>query len=78
MSNEVGAKALSGEFEWISNHSFKIKEQATMIFEGGSCNISDAAGNLVEKLGKEHGKVQRRVYKGYRCYVMSAWIKLEK
>jgi len=78
MSAKTGDKAFSGDWERISAFAFDITEDMTMEFEGTSCNIMDSAGNLVEKLGSEHGQVSREVVTGYRCYVIRARIKFEK
>lgn len=78
MSDNVGDKALSGDTEWISNYCFEIGEHMTMTFEGRSCNITQGNGDLVEKLDSTNGQATRDVYAGYRCYVMRAWVKLEK
>ncbi|KAJ5544950.1 hypothetical protein N7535_006663 [Penicillium sp. DV-2018c] len=75
---EVGAKARSGELEWISDHRFDIQEEATMTFEGILCNITNASGDQVMMLGSEDGRVEWRVYEGYKCYVREGWVKLVK
>jgi hypothetical protein len=78
MTAKTGDKALGGEGEEISAFAFEITENMTMEFRGRSCNILDGEGNLVEKLGAEHGLVTREILAGYRCYVMKAWIKFQK
>lgn len=78
MSTKLGDKALSGEWEEIGAKKFEITEDMTMEFQGKSCNIKDGEGSLVEKLGAEHGKVEREVLIGYRCYVMQAWVRFKK
>lgn len=76
MPTKTGDKALGGEWEDISAYKFEIQEDMKMIFEGRSCNIFDAEGNLIEQIGA--GKANREVYSGYRCYVLRAKIKFEK
>jgi len=49
-----------------------------MEFQGKLYNITDSEGNVVEELGKGHGRVSRDVLTSYRCYVMRAWIKFER
>jgi len=68
-------RALEGETVEINGHSFEIKEDMTMTFEGRSCNIFDAEGNVVEQLGTKDGKVTREVRAGFRCNVMKGKIK---
>ncbi|EFE41075.1 hypothetical protein TRV_04204 [Trichophyton verrucosum HKI 0517] len=48
--SDVGAKALSGEWERISNRLLEMKEDMIMSFEGRPCNIVDTENNLVEHL----------------------------
>jgi len=78
MSGTVGDKALSGEWERISNKCIEIKEDMKMTFEGQSCNIEDGQGNLVHKLGRDDGLATRDVLAGYLCYVLLARVKFEK
>jgi hypothetical protein len=77
MSTKTGDKAFSGDWERISAFAFDITEDMTMEFKGTSCNIMDSAGNLVEKLGPEHGEVPREVLAGYRCYVIRARVRFK-
>jgi len=74
----VGERAFNGEWEQIGAQYFDITEDMIMEFQGRSCNIADSEGNLVEKLGTEHGRVTRDIVAGYRCYVIRAWVKFEK
>lgn len=76
--SDVGDKALHGEREWISNHRFEIQEDMVMEFEGASCNIADADGNIVDILGPKDGRTERDVHANYRCYVMRAWVKFQR
>jgi hypothetical protein len=50
----------------------------TLLFQGRSCNILDSEGNLIEKLGEEHGLVERDVCPGHKCYVMKAQVKFQR
>jgi len=50
----------------------------TIIFKGGLCNIKDGKGKLVKALGIENRQVIREVFVKYKCYIIRAWIKLEK
>jgi hypothetical protein len=75
---KVGGKALGGEWEMISNYKFEIQEDMTLLFQGRSCNILDSEGNLIEKLGEEHGLVERDVCPGHKCYVMKAQVKFQR
>lgn len=76
MSVKVGDKALSGEWEEISNKVFEITESLIMEFQGKSCNILDGEGNVLEQLSE--GYAEREVDSGYRCYVMKAKIRFTK
>ena len=55
MAAKLWDKALSGKGEEIGAYAFVITEDMTMEFQGRSCYIIDGEGNLVEKLGTEHG-----------------------
>lgn len=79
-SDTVGKKALSGEWEMVSNKCFEIQEDLTMEFEGRSCNITDSKGNPIQggQLGPDDGKVEKEVLAGFRCYIMRALVKFEK
>ncbi|KAK2746849.1 hypothetical protein FQN57_002891 [Myotisia sp. PD_48] len=76
----VGDFALSGEWEWVPNKCFEIKEDMVMEFRGRECTIADSENNLIPggKLGPEHGEVTTDVKPGYRCYVTKSWVKFEK
>lgn len=80
MSDEVGRKALSGEWEWISNKCIEIKEEMVMEFKGRSCNITNNEGDPIPagELGPNDGLAERDVLPGYRCYVMRAHVKFGK
>jgi hypothetical protein len=65
MSITVRAKAFNGEWEQIGAQYFNIAKDIVMEFQGKSCNIIDSAGNIVKKLGVEHGRVTRDVLTGY-------------
>ncbi|KAJ5562670.1 hypothetical protein N7461_001431 [Penicillium sp. DV-2018c] len=77
-ADDVGAKALNGEREWITVYSFEIQEDMVMEFEGASCNIVDGVGNIVAELGPKDGKTERDVHAKYLCYVMRSWVKFQK
>jgi hypothetical protein len=78
MAEAVGDKALSGEWERISNKRLEIKENMVMMFEGQSCNITNEEGNLVESLGLKDGVVTRNLSAGDVCYILLARVKFEK
>jgi len=78
MSVTTGEKALKGEWERISAFVFEIAQDMTIEFEGMSCNVLDSEGTVVETLGENDESVKRKVYAGYRCYVMKAWVRFEK
>lgn len=79
MTDAVGEKALSGEWEKISNKCFEIREDMIMSFKGDSCNIVDGEGNLIPDgcLGPDDGEAEREVKPGYRCYVMRAMVRFK-
>lgn len=80
MSDAVGEKALSGEWETISNNCFEIQDDMIMEFEGRSCNITDSEGNPIPdgQFGPDDGRVEKEVLVGYRCYIMRALVRFEK
>lgn len=77
MSTNVGDQALGGVSEYIMNFRFEITEEMTMEFKGVSCNITKP-NDLDEELGPDDGQVTRKVYPGYRCYVMRAVVSFHK
>lgn len=76
--SDVDTKALSGEWERISNRRLEIKEDMIMSFEGRSCNIVDRENNLVEHLKSDSGLVSSKVLAGYVLYILIARVKFEK
>lgn len=78
MSVAVGEKALSGEWETISNKCFEIQEDLIMEFEGRSCNITDSEGNPIPDGQFGPGKAKKEVLAGFRCYIMKAVVKFER
>jgi hypothetical protein len=78
MSTENGKKALNGERVWIPGDMFVIKEDMTMTFEGGSCNVKNSDGEFVYEVKTDDGNVELNVSKGYTCYVLMGWLKFEK
>ncbi|EAS32713.3 uncharacterized protein CIMG_03737 [Coccidioides immitis RS] len=47
MTDAVGDRALSGEWERISIKCFEIQKDMIIFFKGDSCNIVDEEGNLI-------------------------------
>ncbi|KAK5790567.1 hypothetical protein VI817_007854 [Penicillium citrinum] len=70
--------AMNGERKFILHYKFEIETDMVMEFEGASCNIADADGNILDTLGPEHGKTERLLHAGSRCYVLKAYIKFVK
>lgn len=77
MSTNVGDIALAGFDEYITVYRFKITEDMTLEFKGLSCNIENPDGPD-EELGPEEEPITRKVYAGYRCYVLKAWMSFKK
>lgn len=77
MSTNVGERALAGFDEYIIVCCFEITEEMTLEFKGLSCNIENPDGPD-EELGPEKELVRRKVYPGYRCYVLKAWMSFKK
>jgi hypothetical protein len=75
---KFGEKALRGEWEEIPAQVFDIVEEMILHFEGASCNIVNAEGDLVESLTDEEGLATREVFPQYRCYVIRARVMFER
>lgn len=80
MSDEVGRKALSGEWAWISNKCIEIKKKILMGFKGRPCNIINNKSDPIpaDELGLNNRLVERDVLPGYRYYMMRAHVKFGK
>lgn len=81
MSDAVGKRALSGEFEWIKNKCFEMKENMLMTFEGRSCNITKNNNDNNEPVGSYGSGVPAKqvvVEAGHLCFVLYGNIKFEK
>lgn len=75
MSNNVGGKALDGEWEDIGAYMFSIEEDVTMSFEGMSCNIIKD-GEIIHNFSKASGLVEGlSISAGTQCFVMNARVK---
>ncbi|KAL4940847.1 hypothetical protein BDV06DRAFT_213166 [Aspergillus oleicola] len=79
MAENVGDKAMQGEWEYIIVKIFEINEDMIMEFEGASCNILNEAGEQqAGPFSEKDGLVKREVRPGDRCYVLKAYMKFEK
>lgn len=79
MAENVGDKAMQGEWEYISVRIFEITENMTMEFEGVSCNILNEAGDQqAGPFSEKDGLVKREVRPGDRCFVLNANVKFER
>lgn len=78
MSELIGRKALSGEFEWIPVKCIKINDDMTLTFAGKSCNVLSKADEVICTFNESSGVSTQDVSAGDRCYIMLASVKFEK